>query len=145
MATPVLHQRFDVQCHWGGELALVHPAGDGGHRDVDPQLAPALRLHCADVIDVARPQAVTSRGDRAEAAGQVADALDCIIQPRFQKDDVGFGISRIMTINGHERVAQFTPRDEHEKRLTERLRREQHGPLGSAIRVADRRAQPQGA
>jgi hypothetical protein len=54
---------------------------------------------------------------KVETPHQVADVLDCVFQPRFQKDEIGFGLSRIMTISGHEKVARFTPQDENEKRL----------------------------
>lgn len=58
---------------------------------------------------------------RVETPLQVADALDGVMQPRFLNEEAGFGISRIITINGHESVAYFKPRNDHEKRLMARI------------------------
>lgn len=46
------------------------------------------------------PPALTS----TETPQQVADTLDSIVQPRFQKDAGRFGVDRIFTLDGHGNV-----------------------------------------
>src|SRR5689334_9957775 len=52
---------------------------------------------------------------KPETPSQVAERLDNIFQPRFHRDDDRFGISRIITINGHETVPRFGPNETSEK------------------------------
>ncbi len=46
-----------------------------------------------------------------EVALQVADALDSIIQPRFQNDAGKFGVGRLVTVDGHVFVADLEAAD----------------------------------
>lgn len=57
---------------------------------------------------------------KAETPLQVAQLLDCVIQPRFQEDAGVFGLSRIITLIGHERVASLQPRTDQEESLLHR-------------------------
>src|SRR5438309_818000 len=55
-----------------------------------------------------------------ESALKVAEILDSIVQPRFQTDSGVFGLSRIVTISGHERVAGFKTAGPAEARALEK-------------------------
>ena len=50
-------------------------------------------------------------GGADEPARRVADLLDSVVQPRFQKDAGVFGTSRIATVEGHESIARFRAAD----------------------------------
>ena len=47
---------------------------------------------------------------------QVADTLDAIVQPRFQKNAGRFGVNRVVQIGGHERVSWIDPNSPVERR-----------------------------
>jgi hypothetical protein len=53
---------------------------------------------------------------KADTPFKVADTLDCFVQQRFDKVDERFGLSRMVTLNGHQNVRLFPETDE-EKRL----------------------------
>lgn len=60
----------------------------------------------------------------ADTPPKVAEMLDCIIQPRFQKDAGVFGIERIVTLPGHHRIAGIlTPGDKQETEILQRVSR----------------------
>lgn len=58
--------------------------------------------------------------EKAETPLQVAQLLDCIIQPRFQNDIGVFGLSRVVTMSGHQPIASLYPNTDTEKTLLHR-------------------------
>lgn len=71
-----------------------------------------------------RARAIETATDPAEKVAALADA---ILQPRFQiVDGRRFGISRVITVSGHENVARFLAEGDAEK------------PLFAALKAQDR-------
>jgi len=63
------------------------------------------------------PSRSQPNGKKVDAPLKVAELLDSIVQPRFQKDAGVFGMGRVMSVNGHNFVARFKPADEAEVRV----------------------------
>src|SRR5216110_2633601 len=59
---------------------------------------------------------------KADTPLKVALLLDCVIQPRFQKDAGVFGMDRIITLNGHRAISgSLIGLDKQEKELLQRV------------------------
>lgn len=67
--------------------------------------------------------AVGGFAGNARTPPQVAQLLDCIAQPRFKTVDGMFGMSRLITVEGHSSLAGFEPRDPRETDLMRRVNR----------------------
>src|ERR1051325_3616056 len=81
-------------------------------------LAAGSRLLAAAFLLPAGSQSIT----KADTPLKVAQLLDCVIQPRFQKDAGEFGMERIITLNGHHSISGIlVGQNKQEKDLLQRV------------------------
>lgn len=68
------------------------------------------------ILAWALPTSISHAAAPLETPQQVADTLDSIVQPRFQKNAGRFGVDRVVHPEGHEQIDWIDPSSRFERR-----------------------------